>query len=67
MLHFTMPERTISHHAMLDIFPSASLRGNILMKGQYHKEDGEICTYLVGNGDFESDFLTEDKTDQVVR
>jgi Domain of unknown function (DUF3425) len=67
MLHPTILQRTIPHHPMLDIFPSAQLRDNMLTQGQYHTHDGKLCDDLVGNGNFECDFEREGNTDPVVR
>lgn len=67
MLHPTILQRTVPHHPMLDIFPSAQLRDNMLTKGQYHRQDGKLCVDLVGNGNFECDFDGEEGADPVVR
>lgn len=67
VLHPTILQRTVPHNATLDIFPSVSLRDNMLRRGQYHKEDGKPCTGILGKGHFLCDIFVEDDRDPVVR
>jgi Domain of unknown function (DUF3425) len=55
MLHPTRLQRSIPHHPMVDVLVSPTVRDNMLIKGQYHKDDGKICDDIVGNGNYECD------------
>jgi Domain of unknown function (DUF3425) len=60
ILHPTKLQRTVPHHAIVDIFPSPQLRDNMLTKGQHYNDDHDFCTDLVGFGNFECDHTVEE-------